>query len=99
LQALNWILFIILIPFKRGLANILGFAALILGLIRTYGFHSQVDTFISLALYDENLLMLPYMGVTLMIGWVNFIMYLPLMVHGLVESGDTIKNYLEQNYT
>ncbi|TNV81008.1 hypothetical protein FGO68_gene16725 [Halteria grandinella] len=98
IQALNWLFFIILIPFKRGLANLLGFAALILGLIRTYGFHSQLDVLLQVALYDENLLMLPYMGVTLMIGWVNFIMYLPLIVHGLIESGDTVKNYLEQSY-
>lgn len=95
MQAINWVLFVILIPIKRGLANILGFAALILSLLRTYGFHAQMNVFLSHALYDENLLMLPYMGVTLMIGWVNFILYLPLIVHGLVESGDTIKDYLE----
>jgi hypothetical protein len=46
-------------------------------------------------MYDEDLLMLPYMGITAMIGWVNFILYIPLILHGFLESGDILVAYLQ----
>ena len=68
----------------------LGLAALILGLIKKYGVPVSLDGFFVEALYDENMLMIPYMGVTLMIGCVNLVLYAPLLIHGLLESGDII---------
>lgn len=52
----------------------------------TYGMISLNNEFIQQAKHDENLLMLPYLGVCMMIGSQNMILYAPLVLHGLLTS-------------
>jgi hypothetical protein len=46
-------------------------------------------------MYEENFLSIPYLGIGFMIGQVNFILYIPLIVLALLESGETFISKLE----
>jgi hypothetical protein len=37
-------------------------------------------------MYDENFLAIPYIGIVLMVGAVNFALYIPLIIHAITQT-------------
>lgn len=85
----------VLLIFKRSMANYCALSALFLGLTRTYG-HPQINPqYLSRIMYDERFHSILYLGIVFMIGSVNFVLYVPLLLHALLESGAVLATYLQ----
>lgn len=83
-------MFLIVFVYKRKLANLFAIFALLAGLVRRFGYPENSPQYFSRALYNENYLGLPYMGICLMVGAGNIILYIPLVLHAFIESGPTV---------
>jgi uncharacterized membrane protein len=68
IQCAIWLLFLAFIPFKRKWSNILCTIALKMGLARQFGVPSMTPEYLREAMYEENLLSLPYIGICMMVG-------------------------------
>jgi len=61
---------------------------------RSYG-HPQISPlYLQRVMNDENFHGILYMSVVFMFVQVNFVMYIPLMMHALLESGQTMSTLL-----
>ena len=89
-----WVLFVVLLLFKRSLANMVAIAVVTLGLTNTHGIPSFTPEYVQNAMYDDNFVALPYVGICMMIGSRNFALYIPLIMHAFLQSGRILKTYL-----
>ena len=72
-------LFIATLIFKRAYSNFFAIASLIAGMVKRYGAPSFTNEYLSEVMYNENFLGIPYMGIVLMIGRANLVLYIPLL--------------------
>lgn len=77
--------------------NHLAFAALILGMIKKNGTPKFNKEYLAQVMMDDNFQGLGFMGVVVMIGSVNFIMYIPLILMGYLELAPAGKAILDRN--
>ena len=72
-------------------------AALAVGIVKRHGIPKFNKAFLQRIMLDDNLQMLPYLGVVAVAGGANFILYMPLIVHGYLEIAPLFKEILDRN--
>lgn len=97
-QWLLWVLFYLALPFRL-YTNWLSFAALALGIVKRHGFPKFNKEFLQRIIFDDNLQMLPYIGVLAIAGGQNFILYVPLLLHAYLEVAPLFKEILDRKPT
>jgi hypothetical protein len=91
------VLFFVFLLLKRSLANYCALGALYLGLARSHGHPNLLNSdYLQRVKHDENFQAILYMAVVFWLGQVNFVLYVPLMMHALLESGETLEAYLSR---
>ena len=61
---------------------------------RSHGHPILSSNYLQRVIHDENFQGILYMLVVFMFGQVNFVLYIPLMMHAILESGSTLSNLL-----
>ena len=79
-----WVLFYISLPLRL-YTNWLVFAAIVVGIVKRYGIPKFSKEFLQRIMFDDNLQMLPYLGVVAVAAGGNLILYMPLILHGFLE--------------
>jgi hypothetical protein len=77
--------------------NWLAFGALLVGVFKRYGIPKFNKEYIQRIIFDENVQMIPYLAVVGMSGGANFILYVPLILHGYLEISPILKEILDRN--
>jgi len=92
-QWILWAIFFITLPLRM-YTNWLALGAILVGLVKKHGIPKFNKEFVQKIIFDENLQMLPYLGVVAMAGSANFILYTPLIIHGYLEVSPLFKDIL-----
>jgi Transmembrane protein 33/Nucleoporin POM33 len=79
-----WVVFYFTIPLRL-YTNWIVFAALAVGVVKRYGIPKFNKEYLQRIMFDDNLQMLPYLGVVAVGAGANLILYMPLMIHGFLE--------------
>ena len=66
-----------------------------MGVYKKFGAPSITPEYFSRVMYDENFLGLPHMGIAFILGSTNLVIYIPLIMQALLESGLTLKTYVD----
>ena len=83
-QMILWVLFFLSLPLRL-YTNWLVLLALAVGIIKRYGFPKFSKEYLQRIMFDDNLQMLPYLGVVAVAAAGNLILYMPLCLHGFLE--------------
>jgi hypothetical protein len=95
-QWILWAIFYISLPFRM-YTNWIALAALAVGIVKRYGMPKFSKAFLQQIMIDENLQMIPYLGVLAVASGGNLILYMPLVLHGFLEIAPTFKAMLTRN--
>lgn len=95
-QWMLWVAFYISMTLRL-YTNWFALAALALGLVKRHGIPKFNKEFLQRIIFDENLQMLPYLGVLAIGGGQNFILYIPLLLHAFLEVAPLFKEILDRN--
>ena len=99
LKTYNWILWVIFyvtLPLRL-YTNWLALAALVIGIVKRHGIPKFNKEFLQKIIIDDNLQMLPYLGVVVVAGGTSLILYLPLVIHGYLQVAPLLKEILDRN--
>lgn len=77
--------------------NWIALAALVVGVMKRYGMPRFNKAFLQQIMLDENLQMLPYLGVVAVAAGSSLILYMPLVLHGFLEVAPTFNLMLQRN--
>jgi hypothetical protein len=77
--------------------NWIALAALVVGIMKRYGMPKFNKQFLQKIMLDENLQMLPFLGVVAVGGGNSMILYMPLVLHGFLEVAPTFNQMLQRN--
>lgn len=91
-----WVAFFISLPLRL-YTNWLVLAALAIGLIKRHGMPKFNKEYLQKMIFDENLQMLPYIGVVAVAGSQTMVLYMPLLIHGYLEVSPLFKEILDRN--
>lgn len=94
-QWILWSIFFVTLPLRM-YTNWLAFGAIIVGLFKRHGLPKFNKEYVQKIIFDENLQMLPYLGVVAMAGSANFILYMPVIIHGYLEVSPLFKDILSR---
>ncbi|TNV77119.1 hypothetical protein FGO68_gene678 [Halteria grandinella] len=94
-QWILWSIFFVTLPLRM-YTNWLAFGAILVGLFKRHGLPKFNKEYVQKIIFDENLQMLPYLGVVAMAGSANFILYMPVIIHGYLEVSPLFKDYIEK---
>lgn len=91
-----WVAFFLSLPLRL-YTNWLVFAAIAIGLIKRHGMPKFNKAYLQKMIFDENLQMLPYLGVVAVAGSQTSVLYMPLLIHGFLEVSPLFKEILDRN--
>lgn len=90
-----WSVFFITLPLRL-YTNWIVFAALLVGIVKRNGIPKFNKEFLQKIMLDDNLQMLPYLGIVAFAGNANFILYMPIILHGFLEVSPLFKAILDK---
>lgn len=91
-----WVIFYITLPLRL-YTNWLALGALAIGIVKRHGIPKFNKEFLQKIMMDDNLQMLPYLGVVAVAGGTSLILYLPLVIHGYLQVAPLLKEILDRN--
>jgi hypothetical protein len=91
-----WLAFFISLPLRL-YTNWVVLAALAIGLVKRHGMPKFNKAYVQKMVFDENLQMLPYIGVVAVAGGQTMVLYMPLLIHGFLEVSPLFKEILDRN--
>ena len=92
-QMILWVVFYLSLPLRL-YTNWIVAIALIVGVVKRYGIPKFNKEFLQRIMFDDNLQMLPYLGVVAVAAGGNLILYMPLCLHGFLEIAPLFNNLL-----
>ena len=95
-QWILWVVFYVTLPLRM-YTNWIALAALVVGIMKRYGMPKFNKQFLQKIMLDENLQMLPFLGVVAVGGGNSMILYMPLVLHGFLEVAPTFNQMLQRN--
>lgn len=90
-----WVVFYFSLPLRL-YTNWIVLAALIVGIVKRYGIPKFNKEYLQRIMLDENLQMLPYLGVVVVGAGGNLILYMPIILHGFLEVSPLFKDLLRR---
>lgn len=92
-QMILWVVFYLSLPLRL-YTNWIVVIALVIGVIKRYGIPKFNKEYLQRIMFDDNLQMLPYLGVVAVAAGGNLILYMPLCLHGFLEIAPLFNNLL-----